>query len=339
MPSHQHILVIRLSAMGDVAMTVPVLQALVQQYPKVKITIVTKPQFKPFFKTITNVSVNEVDTRGTHKGIFGLWKLSRSLKKLRIDAVADLHNVLRSNFLKLFLSITPTVQIDKGRQAKKDLVNGRVFEQLKTTHQRYVDVFEQLGFPLELNASHTLPKATLSSEHLDVIGRDSKPWIGIAPFAAFDGKTYPIDLMTEVIKELSKTYKILLFGAKGNESETLQEIADEFDNVINLAGIFSFENELDIIANLDLMISMDSGNAHIAAMYGVQVITIWGVTHPFAGFMPFNHDTDSAVMADKSQFPKIPTSIYGNKLPEGYNLAMRSITPKAIISKVSHFLK
>lgn len=339
MPAQTHILVIRLSAMGDVAMTIPVLRALLDQYPDIKLTVVTKPFFKPFFKGIPNLEVFEVDIKKKHKGLYGLWKLSRELKTLQFDVVADLHNVLRSKILKFFFFGKKIVQIDKGRREKKALTSGQSFEQLKTTHQRYAEVFDRLGFKLDMSHAPFPRKANLSSKHISHIGNDSKSWLGIAPFAAFEGKMYPMDLMKVVIESLSKTHKIILFGAGNSEAESLEEIANQYESVINLAGKFSLEEELNVISNLDLMIAMDSGNAHIAAMLGVQVITIWGVTHPYAGFLPFNHSLDSTVLANRSQFPKIPTSIYGNKLPEGYEQVMRSITPQEIIDKVTTTLK
>ncbi len=339
MTKPKHILVIRLSAMGDVAMTIPVLRAFTNQYPEVKLTVLTKPFFKPFFRGIPNVEVITAEIKGKHKGLFGLYKLSKELKVLDIDVVADLHNVLRSKILKCFLSGKRVIQIDKGREHKKALTSGQSFQQLKTTHQRYADVFETLGYPIDLSQPVFPKKENLKEKFIKSIGNDPKCWIGIAPFAAFEGKMYPLNLMTTVIEELSVEYKVLLFGAGNAEGIILNTIANQFENVINLADRFSLRQELDIISNLDIMLAMDSSNAHMAAMQGVKVITIWGVTHPYAGFLPFNHTIDSAVLADRHQFPKIPTSIYGNNFPEGYEKAMYSISPETIILKVMNALK
>ena len=334
MPKPKHILVIRLSAMGDVAMTVPVLSAFREQYPEVQLTILTKPFFKPFFRNIPNAQVVEAEIKGRHKGVFGLWKLSRELRLLQFDAVADLHNVLRSTILKFFLFGKEVVQINKGRQEKKALVSGQIFEQLKSTHQRYADVFFLLGYPIDMTSVQFPQKENLSSKYLEVIGKEPKKCIGVAPFAAFAGKQYPLDLMTTVIETLSKDFKVVLFGAGDEESKRLKEVANQFENVINLAGVFSLSEELDIMSNLDVMLSMDSGNAHLAAMLGIKVISVWGVTHPYAGFLPYNHTIDSAILADRSKYPKIPTSVYGNTYPKGYEKVMNSISPQQIVSKV-----
>ncbi|MDN3664901.1 glycosyltransferase family 9 protein [Algibacter miyuki] len=330
----QNILVIRLSAMGDVAMTIPVLRALIQKYPTLKLTVLTRAFFTPFFRGLPNVTVVHADVNGEHKGVIGLWKLSKALKALNIDVIADLHNVLRSNILKQFFFGKKTIQIDKGRAEKKALVSGEKFQQLKTTHQRYADVFETLGFPVELSNPSFPQRAILSPELQTIVGHSFKKLIGIAPFAAHEGKMYPLNLMKEVIETLSEDYNIVLFGGGKKEVAILNEFQNTFENVINVAGTLSFDEELDLISNLDVMLAMDSGNAHMAAMLGVKVVTVWGVTHPFAGFAPFNQPKDYCLVADREKFPEIPTSIYGNKYPENYKGAAGSIAPETIVSKI-----
>lgn len=320
--------------MGDVAMVVPVLRAFSQQYPDVKITVLTRAFFKPFFRDLPNLSVFPAELKGKHKGILGLLKLSKELRMLNIDAVADLHNVLRTNILKSFLFRIKTVQIDKGRTEKKALISGEKFQQLKTTHQRYADVFEALGFPVDLKHPKFPEKRVLNENIKLILGDSSKKHIGIAPFAAHEGKMYPLELMKQVIETLSKDYKVVLFGGGKKEIDILNTFETPFENVFTVAGKLSLDEELDVISNLDLMLSMDSGNAHLAAMFGVKVVTIWGVTHPFAGFAPFNQLDDYAILSDRNQFPKIPTSVYGNKYPKGYENSAGSISPETIIDKI-----
>ena len=334
----KHILVIRLSAMGDVAMVVPVLRALTQQHPYLKITVLTKAFFRPFFKNIPNVSVYAAEVKKEHKGVIGLYRLSKELKTLHIDAVADLHNVLRSKILKFFLSGIKTVQIDKGREEKKALILGQRFQQLKTTHQRYADVFERLGFPVDLSNPTFPKKESLSQNVSKIAGNKTKKWIGVAPFAAHESKMYPLDLLGQVIEALSKTHKVVLFGGGANEIEILNALENKFQNTINAAGKLTLEDELNLISNLNVMLSMDSGNAHIAAMLGVKVVTIWGVTHPYAGFAPFNQPEDYMLLSDRKQFPRIPTSVYGNNYPENYREASRSIAPETIIKKIESII-
>ncbi|WP_246035779.1 glycosyltransferase family 9 protein [Winogradskyella algicola] len=334
MSAAKHILVIRFSAMGDVAMTVPVLRTLTSQHPQVKVTVVTRAFFKPLFEDLPNVEVFTADLKGKYKGVLGLYKLSKELRTLGFDVVADLHNVLRSKILKLFFFGKKVIQIDKGRAEKKALVSGEAVRQLKTTHQRYADVFKALGFLVDLSQPK-FPKAKpLSKTVLNLGINSNETLIGIAPFAAYESKTYPLENMEAVISELSKEYKVILFGGGVKEIEILNDIEAKYDNVVSIAGKMSFDEELELISNLELMLAMDSGNGHLAAMFGVKVITIWGVTHPFAGFVPFNQPKDFQLTADRSQYPKIPTSIYGNNYPEGYKNVAGSIAVTTIISKI-----
>lgn len=336
----KHLLVIRLSAMGDVAMLVPVLRALTARYPSLRFTVLTQKFFTPIFKNIPNVSVFEAHLKGKHKGIKGVFRLAGEIKKFKFDAVADVHNVLRTNILKVifYFSGIFVKQIDKGREEKKALTasNNKVFRQLKSTHERYADVFAELGFPVDLNSPHFPEKQKLSPGILKITGKELKKWIGIAPFAQHSGKMYPIDRMGEVLALLNAEdkYKILLFGGGHEEKEKLEQLALQNTNSISLAGKLSFEEELAVISNLDLMLSMDSGNAHLAAMYGIPVITLWGVTHPYAGFSAFGQSTENNLLPDLEKYPLIPTSIYGNKVPAGYEDVMYSITPERVVEKI-----
>lgn len=328
--------------MGDVAMTVPVIRALVDQHPDIKVTVLSKPFLRPLFDDISNVSFYAADVKGKHKGFMGLYRLFQELKKLGITHVADFHNVLRSKILRSFFSITSAkvAHMDKGRAEKKALTreHNKVFKQLKTSVQRYADVLQTIGFKTSIDNPKPLQKKPLLSFVSKVVGEKNKPWIGVAPFAAFEGKMYPLHLMKEVISELSQSNKVLLFGGGQKEVELLNNLASEYENTVNVAGRFSFEEELNLISHLDVMLSMDSGNAHLAAMHHVKTITLWGVTHPYAGFAPFHQPEDYCILPDLGKFPKVPCSVYGNKVFEGYDKVMESIDPKVVVKKVESIL-
>lgn len=339
-----HILVIRLSAMGDVAMMVPVISVLTHTYPNLIITILTRSFFTPLFSHLPNVRIYEADVKGVHSGVMGLGTLARELRDEEIDIVADLHDVLRSNVLKsvFYLYGIPCKQIDKGRSEKKALTrdDNKEFKQLKSTHQRYADVFAELGYPIDLSNYQPPEKRVLLPRIYEVVGKDSKKWLGVAPFAQHNSKTYPLDLMEEVIGKLaaSSKIKIILFGGGDHEKEQLEKWEEKFPNCKSVVGKLSFAEELSLISNLDCMLSMDSGNAHLAAIYGVPVVSLWGVTHPYTGFRAFRQPMDNCILPDLDLYPKIPTSVYGNKVPEGYEDVMRSIPPEMVIQKITEIL-
>lgn len=340
MPKPKHILVIRLSAMGDVAMTVPVLSAFSVHHPDVKITVVSRSFFEPFFNDISNLTFFPIDLKQRHKGFLGLWRLFLDLRKLKITAVADLHNVLRSQVVRTFFKLSgkKVAATNKGRADKKALTRSenKVFEPVKSMFERHVETFEKLGFSVDLSNPTFPKKANLSNEIVEIIGSNYQKLIGIAPFAQYDSKVYPLDLMQNVIDELAKEekYKILLFGGGNEEVQKLNYLKSNHSNVIVIAGKIKLKQELEVISNLDIMLSMDSGNAHLAAMLGVKVITLWGATHPFAGFKPFNQPLENCITSDREQYPLLPTSVYGNKNVEGYEDVMRTISQNKIVEKV-----
>jgi ADP-heptose:LPS heptosyltransferase len=331
--SKNHILVIRLSAMGDVAILVPVLNALLAQNKGIKITVLTQKKFSPLFQGLKNTTVYPVETKTKHKGFLGIFKLYKELKKYNFTAIADVHNVLRSSLLKIFFLGKNFVQIDKGRKEKKNLISKKHFVQLKTSHERYADVFRKLGFKIDLSNPNFPDKAILSYKVKKKFPNlEHKKIIGVAPFAAHKSKMYPLEKMKVIVQQLSKNHIVLLFGSK-NEIPLLNSF-DSNSHIFSVAGKLTFSEELETISNLDCMLSMDSGNAHLAAIFGVKVVTIWGVTHPFAGFAPFYQPKEYALIPDLKKFPKIPTSIYGNTYSESYLSAAGSINIDRIINKI-----
>ena len=334
-----------MSAMGDVAMTVPVIRAFVEQNSSVKITVVSRSFFKPFFNGIPNVDFFAVDVKGRHKGFLGLLKLNSDIKKLNIDAVADLHNVLRSQIIRTLFALSGKriAFTDKGRAEKRALTRAenKIFKPIKSMVERHVDTFKKLGFNVDLSKPKFPQKANLAEDILKVTGEKANGnWIGIAPFAQYKSKVYPQDLMHKVIDELASNTnnKIFLFGGGNKEIKILNSLANEKENIINVAGKLKLQQELELISNLDVMLSMDSGNAHMAAMLGTKVITLWGATHPFAGFAPFNQPLENCLVSDREKYPLLPTSVYGNKKVEGYQDAMRTISVEKVASSVKSHL-
>ena len=341
----KHIAVIRLSAMGDVAMTVPVILAFVKQYPDVKVTVVSRVFFKPIFHDISNVNFFTAHVHHRHKGLLGLFRLYKDLKSIGVTEIADLHNVLRSKVVRTLFALSgkKVAFTDKGRAEKKALtqLKNKQFQPLKTMFERHAETFQKLGYPIDLNSPSFLAQEEIPEKIIDLIGEKKQQWIGIAPFAHYSRKAYPLDLMQEVIDELSKhpDLRILLLGGGKREKDKLSQMATGLTNVYKLAGIISFEKELQLISNLDLMVSMDSGNAHLAAMFGVTTISIWGATHPYAGFAPFGQPLENCLVSDREKYPLLPTSVYGNKKVAGYEEVMRTITPESIVALINKNLK
>ena len=333
MPQKGKIVVLRFSAMGDVAMVASVLQEFVIQNPEAELIMVSRGVFNPFFDDIPNLTFHAIHPKTTHKGVLGVYQLFKELLKYNPVAIADLHDNLRSRLLSILfrLSGIRIKRIDKGRAEKRALTrkNNKILKPLKQTVDRYADVFNALGFNLQLSHQLTKKSKAIPSNALNLFTDVNAKKIGISPFAQHEYKVYPIHKMKEIIRELNAlNYQIFIFG--GGDEEKRQ--AEEFTNVENLIGKFTLVEELAIISHLDLMLSMDSSGMHMASLMGVPVISIWGPTHPYAGFLGYGQQLDDCIQIDH---PARPNSIYGNKpCLCGVMPCIDLIEPKVVIDKI-----
>jgi ADP-heptose:LPS heptosyltransferase len=342
MPGVNHILVMRFSAMGDVAMTVPVVKALLDQNPHVRITYVSRPEYGDFFKDIPRLSYFAADVAALYAGLPGLLKLYLDLKKnANYYALADLHNNLRTQVLrKLFrLSGVPYIFIDKGRAEKKLLTRfpNKLLKPLKLMVERYADVFRKIGLQLTLDHQLVKQPKILSAEVIEITGTKSGQWTGISPFAKHKGKTYPHEKMEQLIAELSQTaVKIFLFGGGQQEREICYNWQKKYANVISTVQLLSMEQELALMSQLDVMLSMDSSGMHLASLVGTPVVSIWGATHHFAGFLGYGQSTDDIVAND---IECRPCSVYGNKpcFRKDY-VCMHRIKTDLVIEKLTRYI-
>ena len=344
----EHILIIRFSAIGDVAMTVPVVYSLAQQYPHIRITMLSRPSAQPFFQDLApNVSFMGADIKGEYKGIKGLNSLYRRLTAKNFTAVADLHNVIRSDYLRMRFNIDryKVAHIDKHRDGKRQLIaeNNKVFRQQPTSFQNYADVFAKLGYPIKMNFTSIFPKEGGNLRLLsEAIGgkKAFQQWIGIAPFAAHQGKIYPIEKMEQVVDIISRRHpscRIFFFGGGQSEMDIINSLVEKYPNSVNAsANLGGLRNELTLMSHLDVMVSMDSSNMHMASLVGCPVVSVWGATHPFAGFMGWGQKEADTVQVD---LPCRPCSIYGNKpCLRGDYACLNSIEPETVADHIESVL-
>lgn len=337
----KHIFVIRLSAMGDVAMLSTVLRIFLAQNPQVKITMLSHPFLGPLFSDIPHLDFFAVDTKKKYKGILGIYKLYKEMKTFKIDAFSDMHNVLRSKILRLFFVFSPVKMavLNKGRKEKKKLTKKKNKKRipLKNTHERYADVLRALNFVVNLKKPIFAPQKNLKNIdfYLSKIPCKNQKKIGIAPFASFPSKMYPLNLMEEVVKKLNDLKNVIIFlFAAPSEKDIPEKWAKKYQNVFSVAEKMNFEKELCLISHLDLMVSMDSANGHLAALFNIQTLTIWGVTHPATGFAPFGQAPENNIFPNLKKYPFLPCSVYGNKAFKGYENVTKSIAPEKIIEKI-----
>ena len=344
----EHLLVIRFSALGDVAMTVPVVYALAQQYPDVRITVLSRNFARPLFDDLLpNINFMEADLKREYHGITGLNSLYRRLLAKQFTAIADLHSVLRSSYLRMRFNLDhyKVAHIDKHRKDRRRITSSsnKQLIQLPTSFQNYADVFARLGYPVNVQfrsifsedggdmnlLPESLPRPTVG-----------QPCIGIAPFAAHEGKIYPVRLMEQVVEQLLAKHpdtRIYLFGKGQREDETFPKWCAAHPQCVYVSQhLNNLRDELILMSHLQVMVSMDSANMHLASLVATPVVSVWGATHPFTGFMGWNQSPENAI-----QIPLEcrPCSIYGQKpCLLGDYACMRNIAPEQIVNRVELIL-
>lgn len=333
-------------------MTVPVVYACAVDNPQWQITVLSREFMSPLFARLpSNVQFRGVDLKAErYRGIRGLGHLYGELKQEGFDSVADLHDVLRSQYLRLRFRIAgkQVAHIRKGRKEKKLLVKhkGGVMRPLKSSFRRYAEVLDRLGLRTATRFTSLFPdgKGVFRKPHPGFSltrKSENERWVGMAPFAAHPNKEYPESLMERVIEELvgtsGITWRIYLFGARSErERDVVARWQERYPQTASLPQDFSLDDELVLMNHLDVMVSMDSANMHLASLAGIPVVSVWGPTHPYAGFMGWNQREEDAVQTD---YDCRPCSIFGNKpCRRERRLCMEEIAPRRIVEQVMRHL-
>jgi ADP-heptose:LPS heptosyltransferase len=346
--SLRKILIVRFSAMGDVALLVPAVRSLVATYQDVEITVLTRPKFAPFFYDIERVVAFPADIDYTFNGVFGMRDLFKALiKKGDFEVVIDMHDHIRTIFLRTLFKLfgTPVVVFDKGRAEKKFFTQkqNKMEMPLRHTVIRYQQAFEKAGFTFNLldppyfvinDALQTGANEWLAQKNLV----KNEKWIGVAPFAMHASKIWPIENYALAIENILKKTdaKFFFFGGGAKELKFFTELSEKFPGkCVTVAGELKVRQEIAIMQHLDVMLCVDSSNMHLASLAGVKVLSIWGGTHPDVGFGPFKAAPESIVQISRADLPCRPCSVYGRETCYvGGFPCLTKITPDLVAEKI-----
>jgi len=363
----KRILLIRFSALGDVAMLAPVVREAAELNKDCEFTVLSKVACGALFEGLAeNVKFIGADVKGEYKGLSGLLRLFKELHAQHFDCVVDMHDVLRTKVLrKLFrLHGYEVYKINKHRELRRLITaegDKKQLRQLPTAFENYQSALRECGLNgngLREAPEHQLERKNVNGNHrfasvnyqLSTVNCQLK--IGIAPFAAHQGKIYPLEKMEEVIvnvngnvngnyynaegeKEVNVPVpvKIFLFGGGDEELAIMRRWAEKYDNVRLAADeCHGLKEELELMKKLDVMVSMDSANMHLASLVGTRVVSIWGATHPYAGFLGWGQKMDDCVQRDDLKCR--PCSIYGNKPCMRGDMACMQIDPKEVVERI-----
>ncbi|MDR0429146.1 MAG: glycosyltransferase family 9 protein [Tannerellaceae bacterium] len=339
-----NILVIRLSAIGDVAMTIPVIYSAAKQNPNDTFMVLTQAFLIPVFvNRPKNVEVTGISITGSEKSFRGLFRFAGAFSTYDFDIVLDLHDVIRTMIVRTLFRIRgkKIYVVNKARKERKALTarNNKALKSIRPVIDRYADVFKDAGLSCQEEFQSLFEDHPANITVIEeLIGPKKGKWIGVAPFAKHQGKIYPPDKMEQVVAKLSKNedYTLLLLGARGYEEAILEQWAFQYPRVTTIVGSFSLDVELSLISALDVLLCMDSANMHFASLVGTTVVSVWGATHPYAGFYGYRQKPENIVQLNLSCRP---CSVFGEKpCFRGDWACMTQLPPSRIIDKVEEIL-
>ncbi len=338
------ILIIRLSSLGDIVLTTPVIKSLKQKFPQSQIFFLTKSQYQDLLKNDPHIfSLIKFDPKEKHKGVSGFLKLIQELKAFKLDLVVDLHANLRSFLIRHLLRTGLKIKYNKRWLARFLLVHFK-FIKVKPIHtvDSYLGVLKKIG----VNSSEKDPEIFLDQEGENFledflieknIEKDDIV-VGIHPGARWETKRWNEEKFTQVCQTLNQKLKvkIILFGDQKEEEVVYRISHQAFGQEIFKAVNSPLNKFMSLIRRCDCFITNDSGPVHIASALGVPVVAIFGPTHPELGFSP--RGPENIVLTANVKCS--PCSRHGEKrCHKKSRYCMDLIQPEMVVDAVERLLK
>ena len=322
-----NIVILRFSAITDVAIAAPLVRAYASENPNITFTVVSDPFMQPLFKSGKNLHFCPLSL-DEKPSIDSLAKAVHTVRSLSPTCIVDLQNSFATRLMNLSFTFhnIPTYtakspSFDRKNYSKTSIPLIKLYEEA---------LVEAGLFNLHLSSeNHPLCK--------ELNNKYEFHRIGVAPFAKHPGKSWPVKSMEKVVEELCKNpnNKVYLFGNQKKEATILRQWENKYKDCESIAGKYTLAEELELIRSLDVMVTMDSANMHFASYVNTPVISIWGATHPKVGFYGWGQSGDNVVSVDMDCRP---CSMFGDKKCERFDYAcLARVTPEMVLAKIDNF--
>ena len=337
--SFDKILVVQTAFLGDVILTLPLIQRIKKNYPAASIDVVVVPAAANLLENHPAVSdVLPYDKRGTDKGLNGFVRLRKLLAANRYDLAVVPHRSLRSALLTRLAGVPLRIGFD--RSSGSHFFNHIV--QYRADHheiERNLSLLEPLGI---VESGRELPSfypTAADSARIDQLFAErriggSKGVVAIAPGTIWNTKRWFKERFAEVGKTVSELgYSVVLIGSKEDCElcEEIRQLSGE-TNVVNSAGILTLRQSAELIRRSRVLLSNDSAPMHLAVAVRTPVIAIFGATVPEFGFGPYG---EQDVVVQTTPLACRPCSIHGTKeCPIKTFDCMNNITAEKVIQSM-----
>ncbi|MCG3203479.1 MAG: ADP-heptose--LPS heptosyltransferase 2 [Elusimicrobia bacterium] len=330
------ILVIRFSSLGDVVLTTALYPNLRARWPESQVTVLTRPAFVSVFDG--NPFVDHVRLFDPTQQTFS--KLADEIRMEKFDVIIDLHGNLRSWIIRLLAGGPMTVVVDKATWARNMVLYfKRTPSSLKrSVRERILDCLKPLDVPLVHEDTQLYPQnisGVLSAHGIE----PKKKLIGVAPGAKHKTKRWLPDRFADAANRLGAfpNAEIVILGDKSD-----REAAEQVSKLVrvpckNLAGWTDLKELIDIMSQLSLLLTNDSGLMHVAEALKVPLVAVFGPTVRAFGFAPYRA---TSRVAEVVNLACRPCTLHGDeRCPLGHHQCMMDIDVNAVLYVASDLLE
>jgi lipopolysaccharide heptosyltransferase II len=336
------ILIIRLSSIGDIILTTPLIRNMKKKFPESTIDFVIKNEFVDLLENHPLINKLYKLEKGINKK--PLKKIKRQIKNEKYDLIVDLHKNFRSYYLTFRSEAKQIVRYKKFILQRLLLVKFKInlFKKIVPINERYFLSLNRFNIQndklgLEIHFNNQIEQK-IKNYYKDFLNNKNDLIIGIAPGASFATKRWTLDGFQDVINyfiEHHKT-KIILFGNKfDRELIHSAQISNEH-NILNSAGKHSISETGVLMDHCDVVLTNDSGLLHLTTALKKPVVAIFGSTTEELGFFP---STTNNIVVQNSDLKCRPCSHVGrNKCPKDHFKCMKEITSKEVIKAIEKLI-
>lgn len=298
------VLIIRMSSIGDIVLTSPVIRHLHQSNQDIELHYLVKNKFK---------SVVASDPRIDQIWSFddNLSEVIPELSNIKFDYVIDLHNNMRSRQAKSKLSGTKTT-LNKLNVKKWIWVNTG-YNLMPDVHivNRYLDCISDFNVaPDNKGLDFFIPKKeNVSIPDIDPSLR-ANGYIAWVIGATYKGKRFSVEKNVELLNKVQ--HPVVLMGGPAEVEDAEQIMAQTANNVFNAVGQFNLYQSASIVKQARLVVTPDTGLMHIASAFKKDILSIWGCTRPGLGMYPYHPGENSQMFLPQNVRPQ-PCSKLGNR--------------------------
>lgn len=343
MRTPHNILIIRFSSIGDIVLASPVVRFLRERFPDSRIDFLTKKKYAELLRWnpgLTNVILFDEDADN-------LKALRGRIREMRYDLIVDLHNSLRSIYLRTF-SGARRVRVFRKRAFRRFLLvrfKKNLYRRPSPVVERYTDTVRIYGEPAtttDFPLPDDLVRTATGRVHAGKITPEDR-LVGFAPTAMHFTKRWPMDRFVRLGLALSagQKVKILIFGSQ-DEAEYCSDIAHLINSgasahcAENFAGRLSLSETAAAAGLCSVVVSNDTGLMHIAEARGVPVVALFGSSVKEFGFAPLG---PKSVLVENAGLVCRPCSHVGRKsCPKEHFKCMNDITPERVHAEVARLL-